>query len=274
MVNPTVKAGNISIQEISKTFSQLDGTLTQALNEVVLDIQPGEFVTLIGPSGCGKSTLLRLIAGLIAPDKGRITLDEVPIKAAGPDRGFVFQQHTLFPWLTIQQNIAFGLKTQKKYAHQKDEVAAWLKLVGLEGFGNSYPHQLSGGMCQRAALARALITKPKILLLDEPLGALDAFTRMLMQDELLKVWQEHQTTMVMVPMMWMRPFTCQTRWSSCQLDREKLIKSSRSIYLARGREMLIVLLITVKKSWIACILAAPKKNPNIIYKTREGKPIQ
>jgi sulfonate transport system ATP-binding protein len=198
MVNPTVKAGNISIQEISKTFSQLDGTLTQALNELVLDIQPGEFVTLIGPSGCGKSTLLRLIAGLIAPDKGRITLDEVPIKAAGPDRGFVFQQHTLFPWLTIQQNIAFGLKTQKKYAHQKDEVAAWLKLIGLEGFGNSYPHQLSGGMCQRAALARALITKPKILLLDEPLGALDAFTRMLMQDELLKMWQEHQTTMVMV----------------------------------------------------------------------------
>ena len=150
----------------------------------------GSFVSLIGPSGCGKSTLLRLISGLIPMDDGSLTLDDAPIKAPGADRGFMFQEHTLFPWLSIYDNIAFGLRARGIYKQEKDRVDEFIEMVGLKGFEHSYPHQLSGGMCQRASLARALVGKPKVLLLDEPLGALDAFTRMNMQDEILRIWKE------------------------------------------------------------------------------------
>ena len=168
--------GSISISGVSKHFVNPTGERITALDNVSLDIPAGSFVSLIGPSGCGKSTLLRLISGLIPMDDGSLTLDSTPIKAPGADRGFMFQEHTLFPWLSIYDNIAFGLK----------------------GFEHSYPHQLSGGMCQRASLARALVGKPKVLLLDEPLGALDAFTRMNMQDEILRIWKETGMTAIMV----------------------------------------------------------------------------
>ena len=157
---------------------------------------PGEFVSIVGTSGCGKSTILRLIAGLIRPTTGEIRLGGKPIAGAGPDRGMVFQKATLFPWLTVEKNVSFSLRMQKK--QDKELVEHMLKMVGLEDFRKDYPHQLSGGMAQRVALVRSLINHPDILLLDEPLGALDAFTRMNMQDEILNIWREQKQTVVMV----------------------------------------------------------------------------
>jgi ABC-type nitrate/sulfonate/bicarbonate transport system ATPase subunit len=161
-------------------------------------VSAGEFISLIGPSGCGKSTLLRLIAGLNPADAGSLSLDGTPITGPHYERGLVFQNPMLFPWLSIHNNVAFGLKARGVYQKEKSTVETFLKLVGLEAFGKSYPHQLSGGMAQRAALARALINRPSVLLLDEPLGALDAFTRMNMQDELIRIWQKRGSTMIMV----------------------------------------------------------------------------
>ena len=189
--------GGISIRGVYKNFER-EGGAVETLTGVDLEIDGGSFVSLIGPSGCGKSTLLRIIAGLTPPSSGESLLDDRAIDGPGRDRGFVFQEHTLFPWLNIHQNIAFGLKTQGAYKHRGGEVDEWIELVGLKGFERSYPHQLSGGMCQRASLARALAVKPSVLLLDEPLGALDAFTRMNMQDELLRIWETSRTTMIMV----------------------------------------------------------------------------
>ena len=190
--------GSISISGVSKHFVNPTGERITALDNVSLDIPAGSFVSLIGPSGCGKSTLLRLISGLIPMDDGNLMLDGTPIKAPGADRGFMFQEHTLFPWLSIYDNIAFGLRARGIYKQEKDRVDEFIEMVGLRGFEHSYPHQLSGGMCQRASLARALVGKPKVLLLDEPLGALDAFTRMNMQDEILRIWKETGMTAIMV----------------------------------------------------------------------------
>ena len=190
--------GNISISGVSKHFINPTGERITALDNVSLEIHSGSFVSLIGPSGCGKSTLLRLISGLIQMDEGELTLDGVPVTAPGADRGFMFQEHTLFPWLSIYDNIAFGLRARGIYKQEKDRVDEFIEMVGLKGFEHSYPHQLSGGMCQRASLARALVGKPKVLLLDEPLGALDAFTRMNMQDEILRIWKETGMTAIMV----------------------------------------------------------------------------
>ena len=190
--------GNIVATNLRKEFIQPDGVVVEVLNNVNISIKAGEFICLIGPSGCGKSTFLRLIAGLTKPTLGNITLDEEEIEIPGYERGFVFQDPTLFPWLTIYNNVAYGLKIRHKYKQRKKDVLEFIQLVGLGGFENSYPHQLSGGMAQRASLARALINNPKVLLLDEPLGALDAFTRMNMQDEILRLWKERGTTMIMV----------------------------------------------------------------------------
>ncbi len=192
--------GNISIQNVRKEFVNQDSTQENivALNDFTLDIQPGEFVSLIGSSGCGKSTLLRLIGGLDRPSSGSIVLDGKEINKPGSDRGFAFQGSNLFPWLTVEQNISFGLKARHIYKDHKQDVQDFINLIGLNGFEKSYPHQLSGGMNQRASLARALVGHPKVLLLDEPLGALDAFTRMNLQDEILKIWQQHGMTMIMV----------------------------------------------------------------------------
>jgi ABC-type nitrate/sulfonate/bicarbonate transport system ATPase subunit len=193
-----VNYGNIHIKGIYKGFPQIEGPEIVVLNNIDLEFTSGEFISLIGPSGCGKSTLLRLIAGLIHPDAGTLELDGELIKAPGYERGLVFQDPTLFPWKTIWENIAFGLRARGVYKEEKGNIPEFFKLVGLEGFEKSYPHHLSGGMAQRASLARALVNNPKVLLLDEPLGALDAFTRMTMQDEILKIWERRGMTSLMV----------------------------------------------------------------------------
>ena len=192
--------GEIRIENVYKSFKNSDPTQEDlvALNGFSLDIKPGSFVSLIGPSGCGKSTLLRIIGGLDKATEGKIFVDDKEIKKPGSDRGFAFQGSNLFPWLTVEKNIAFGLKARHIYKDHKKDVEDYIKLVGLTGFEKSYPHQLSGGMQQRASLARALVGHPNVLLLDEPLGALDAFTRMNLQDEILNIWKEHNMTMLMV----------------------------------------------------------------------------
>ncbi|MBP1736875.1 MAG: transporter related protein [Oscillospiraceae bacterium] len=192
--------GEIKICDVVRTFVNPDPREADvvALNGLSLDIKPGKFVSLIGPSGCGKTTLLRLIAGLDAPTRGALLLDEVVIDRPHYERGFVFQSANLFPWLNIRENIAFGLRARHEYREKKETVDELIELVGLKGFEKSFPHQLSGGMCQRVSLARALVGHPKVLLMDEPLGALDAFTRMNMQDEILRIWSEHNMTVVMV----------------------------------------------------------------------------
>lgn len=199
MVIDTVeKTGSITAHNVRKEFVDAKGETVIALNNVNADIVPGEFICLIGPSGCGKSTFLRLIAGLIKPTEGEIYLDGEKITKPGYERGLVFQDPTLFPWLNIHDNIAFGLKARHIYNEKKKEVKEFIHLVNLDGFEKALPHHLSGGMAQRAGLARALVNHPKVLLLDEPFGALDAFTRMNMQDELLRIWKERGTTMIMV----------------------------------------------------------------------------
>lgn len=190
--------GNIRVEQVSKEFKNPDGSKIVALDKINLDIKAGSFVSLIGPSGCGKTTLLRAIAGLNLADSGEIYIDDSRVTGAGADRGYAFQQANLFPWLNIYQNIAFGLKARGVYKEQKDEIDKMIEKVGLKGFEKSYPHQISGGMQQRASLARALVGHPKVLLLDEPLGALDAFTRMNMQDMILDIWEEYNMTMIMV----------------------------------------------------------------------------
>lgn len=189
--------GEVRIKGASKVFAAKNESVT-ALDGVDFQIPAGSFVSLIGPSGCGKTTLLRCIAGLEKLTSGQIEVDGQVVTKPGSDRGFAFQQANLFPWLTIKENIGFGLKARKIFKDNKDSVDEFIELVGLKGFENSFPHQISGGMNQRASLARALVGHPKILLLDEPLGALDAFTRMTMQDEILRIKKEHDMTMIMV----------------------------------------------------------------------------
>jgi ABC-type nitrate/sulfonate/bicarbonate transport system ATPase subunit len=198
--NPVVEAamGALLIDRVNKVFRHNDGELIPVLNKVSLSFLPGEFISLIGPSGCGKSTLLRLIAGLIRVDSGVISLDGEIIHGTGYERGLVFQDPTLFPWKSVYENVAYGLRVRGVYRQEKGCIAKFINMVGLCGFEKSLPHQLSGGMAQRTALARALVNNPKVLLLDESLGALDAFTRVNMQDEILKIWENRKMTTVMV----------------------------------------------------------------------------
>ncbi len=192
--------GNISIKNVRKEFVNQDpakGNIV-ALDDLTLDVPSGAFISLIGPSGCGKSTLLRLIGGLDKPTGGTIELDGKPVTKPGSERGFAFQGSNLFPWLTVEKNIAFGLKAQHLAKKNKQDIEDYIKMTGLTGFEKSYPHQLSGGMQQRASLARSLVGHPTVLLLDEPLGALDAFTRMNLQDEILDIWSKNHMTMLMV----------------------------------------------------------------------------
>ena len=190
--------GSIKVKNVNRIYVDANGNLVEALHNINLSIKPGEFISFIGPSGCGKTTLMRLIAGLDKPQSGELFLDNEKIESTNFERGYVFQQANLFPWETIENNIAAGLKARKIYKEHKADVAEYIKLTGLEGFEKSYPHQISGGMAQRASLARALINNPKVLLLDEPLGALDAFTRMDLQDKLIELWERRGTTMVLV----------------------------------------------------------------------------
>ena len=192
------ESGEISIEAVEKSFPQKDASPVKVLDNVNLRFGPGEFVALVGPSGCGKSTLLRLIAGLAKADNGAISLDGRPVSAPGYERGLVFQDPTLFPWKTVYENVAYGLRSRGVFQKEKNLIGGFINLVGLAGFEKAWPHELSGGMAQRAALARALVNSPKVLLLDESLGALDAFTRMQMQDEILRIWESLRQTVVMV----------------------------------------------------------------------------
>jgi ABC-type nitrate/sulfonate/bicarbonate transport system ATPase subunit len=196
--NTDLESSSLRIQGVSKAFHADDGSTVLALDRLSLSIAAGEMVALIGPSGCGKSTLLRLIAGLDRPTSGELRVGPTPIDGPGAERGLMFQDPSLFPWKSVRRNIQSGLVARGVLRRHRGEVDEFLRLVGLESFADAYPHQLSGGMAQRAALARALINHPKVLLLDEPLGALDQFTRMRMQDEVLRIWQARQTTMVLV----------------------------------------------------------------------------
>ncbi len=189
----------LKMDNVSKGFAKIEtDEVTNALNQVSATMKSGEFISLVGPSGCGKSTILRLIAGLIQPTTGSITIDDKPVGEPGPDRGLMFQKATLFPWLTVWDNVAFSLRMQGKLKGNEDKVENMINVIGLKDFRDDYPGQLSGGMAQRVALVRCLINEPDILLLDEPLGALDAFTRMNMQDEILKIWQRRQQLAIMV----------------------------------------------------------------------------
>jgi ABC-type nitrate/sulfonate/bicarbonate transport system ATPase subunit len=192
------EAASVSVRGVAKVFRTPEGGSVQALNSMTLSVEAGAMVALIGPSGCGKSTLLRLIAGLDQPSAGELLLGTEPINGPSAERGMMFQNSNLFPWLTVRRNIQSGLVACGVLRQRRHEVEDIMRLVGLEDFANVYPHQLSGGMAQRAALARALVNHPRVLLLDEPLGALDQFTRMRMQDELLRVWQARGTTMLLV----------------------------------------------------------------------------
>lgn len=185
----------LSIEQLNKSFDTAGGQV-KALHEVNLDVQQGEFITVIGPSGCGKSTLLRIVAGLDTGYTGSVTLEGQTIGGPGIDKGFIFQEHRLFPWLTVEKNIASDLPLSRPDVRQK--VDDLIELVKLTGFEKAYPRELSGGMAQRVAIARALLRNPKILLLDEPFGALDAFTRAHMQAVLLDIWRNNRTTMIFV----------------------------------------------------------------------------
>jgi sulfonate transport system ATP-binding protein len=194
------EGSSLTVKGVTKAFPANDRAPTRlvALDDISFSAAPGEFISIVGPSACGKSTLLRLIAGLDFPSSGELRVGDEVITGANARRGLVFQDPNLFPWLTVRRNIQAGLVALGVLREQRHEVDEFIRLVGLEGFAEVYPHLLSGGMAQRVALARALITHPKILLLDEPLGALDAFTRMRMQDEVLRLWQTRLTTMLLV----------------------------------------------------------------------------
>lgn len=202
------KKSKITVRGVSRSFSAADGKPVQALQDINFEIEDayspagrdiGEFRVLLGPSGCGKSTLLRLIAGLDCADAGEVLVNEEHVQGPGKDRGMVFQKYTSFPWLSVSENIAYGLKINGVPAEKSKEIVSQLiQAIGLDGFENAYPETLSGGMQQRVAIARTLALRPSVILMDEPFGALDAQTRGEMQQLLLKVWDETASTILFV----------------------------------------------------------------------------
>jgi NitT/TauT family transport system ATP-binding protein len=197
-MGPDLKMSILQVSGVAKSFASRGGS-TVALEATDLLVQENDFITILGPSGCGKSTLLRMVAGLDTPSGGVITLDGQPVRGPGADRGMVFQSYTLFPWLTVLQNVCFGLREKGMPAAQQLERARhFIAKVGLTDFQDHFPKQLSGGMQQRTALARALANDPRILLMDEPFGALDHQTRELMQELLLGIWEEERKTVLFV----------------------------------------------------------------------------
>jgi NitT/TauT family transport system ATP-binding protein len=190
---------HIVIDRVSHTYRPASGRLVLALDDVSLEIREREFIALLGPSGCGKSTLLYLIGGFLPTEIGQIRVEGKPVTAPGPDRGIVFQHFALFPWKTVRANVLYGLERMRLARGEREQRAqSFIDIVGLNGFEDSYPSQLSGGMKQRAAIARTLALDPKILLMDEPFGALDSQTRSLMQAELLSIWQRTPKTVIFV----------------------------------------------------------------------------
>ncbi|HEU4343996.1 MAG TPA: ABC transporter ATP-binding protein [Candidatus Binatia bacterium] len=189
----------IRVENISKLFRTPDEQAIRALQDISLNVAYGEFVTVVGPSGCGKSTLLKLIAGFSAPSSGRIMYQNEEVRGLNTKVGYVPQESKLFPWLTVEENVGFGLDS-KRYPRQKrqDQVRYFINLAGLSGFEKYYPAQLSGGMSKRASIMRALAYEPPVILMDEPFGPLDAQTRMVLQDELLKIWEQKRQTIVFV----------------------------------------------------------------------------
>jgi NitT/TauT family transport system ATP-binding protein len=188
----------LSVRDLQKRFGTNGATYT-AFDGLSLDIHRREFICVIGPSGCGKSTFIRIVAGLDEATGGEVLLDGHPVSGPGPDRGMVFQGYTLFPWLTVRQNVMFGLRMRGKDASTAEaEAREWLDMVGLRKFELSYPHELSGGMKQRVAIARALANEPRILIMDEPFGALDAQTRCQMQSYLLQIWKKVDVTILFI----------------------------------------------------------------------------
>ena len=200
MIAPvTSSQPQLNIDTVSKEFRSRDGTKTLALDRISLQIQDGEFIALVGASGCGKSTLLRMVCGLLAPSQGTISLGGVNITEPRDDTAMVFQAPTLLPWATVLDNVLFPLKMLRTINSQsKEQAKALLKLVGLEGFENKFPRELSGGMQQRAAICRGLVQQPSLLLMDEPFGALDALTREEMAVELLRIWSTQPKTVLFV----------------------------------------------------------------------------
>jgi NitT/TauT family transport system ATP-binding protein len=190
----------ISVEQVGLTYSGLAGQVT-ALKDINLRVEPQEFLSVVGPSGCGKTTLMNIIAGFLAPTHGRIFVDDQVIRGPGPDRCVVFQQYAVFPWLTVRDNVEFGLKLQanQKSPEERRAIADYfIDLVGLNDFAAAYPKELSGGMKQRVAIARAYAVNPQVLLMDEPFGALDAQTRQFMQESLLDIWQKEKKTVIFI----------------------------------------------------------------------------
>lgn len=185
----------LELRAVTKVFRG-NGREVHALSDIELSVPRGELITVVGPSGCGKSTLLKIVAGLEGITSGEVVLNGAPITGPGPDRAVVFQEHRLMPWLTVEKNIAANLSLRK--TEIRDRVDQLLAITGLTGFARAFPKELSGGMQQRVAIARALLRDPAIMLLDEPFGALDAFTRTHMQETLLEVWEQNRTTMLFV----------------------------------------------------------------------------
>ncbi|WP_038905146.1 ABC transporter ATP-binding protein [Dickeya zeae] len=194
-----MKYSKLTIRQVERVFTGPHGEAIPALQPIDYQVNENDFVTILGPSGCGKSTLLRIIAGLDTPTRGEVWLDGTLVDGPGADRGMVFQSYTLFPWLTVRENICFGLQERGvSAAQQRERSEYYLHQVGLNGFEHHYPRQLSGGMQQRTAIARALANDPKVLLMDEPFGALDNQTRVMMQELLLSVWESSRKTVLFV----------------------------------------------------------------------------
>lgn len=188
----------LEVRDVGKVWQGRAGELV-ALERANFTVAAGEFVCLLGPSGCGKSTLLEIIAGLVEPSSGKVIMNGHPVREASPDRGMVFQSHALFPWRSVRENVEFGLEMRSVNRSERERIATQLiALVGLTGFEDSLPRELSGGMCQRVAVARALANSPKVLLMDEPFGALDAQTREELQREVIRIWHETRTTVIFV----------------------------------------------------------------------------